>query len=593
MNEVMQAYTVMGVLGFVVVFLLWDKLRPSIVFLVGVLILLVIGIIPVEDLLSGFSNKSIITIFLLILASFLLSKTYNLVGFLDKIFGTTSRPKGLIWRMATSVGSFSAVMNNTPIVALMIPYIYQWSQNNNVAPSKLFIPLSFAAIVGGMMTPIGTSTNLVLIGFMVSAGHPTLTFIDFLIPGIIIFVISILFLTFLSQQLLPVHLNPIEEFKQNIRQYLTEMEILENSELIGKNISEANLRNLKGIFLAEIHRGENRFIRPVAPEVRLKAGDRLFFAGETSEVINLVEEIDGLTWAKEKEFQLPESSDIIEVVIPFNSTLEGKTLKQVQFRETYDAAVIGVHRKGERLRGKLGEIPLVSGDLLLLLTGNDFKKLSSKNLDFYTVSVIEKEEESPLWKKWTLGLLTLASIAAIVFQLLSLFVGVLLILGGGILLNLISEEEAKKNVSLELFIILGSAITLGMAFINTGAAEMVAEPFMEYLIGLHPIWILTGVFGLTLIFTSFITNAAAISIMFPLVYQLIVDLQLNPTPIYLTLAFAASAAFLTPVSYQTNLMVMGPGSYKTRDFLKIGIPFTFVYGILLISFIMTFYTINE
>lgn len=587
-----QALIVMIVLGLVIVFLLWDRFRPSIVFLVGVLLLLVIGIIPVEDFLSGFSNKSIITIFLLILASHMLSKTYKLVNYLDKFFGTASRPKGLIFRMSASVGTISALMNNTPIVALMIPYTFQWSQNNKVAPSKIFIPLSFAAIVGGMMTPIGTSTNLVLIGFIVSAGHPALTFVDFIFPGLLVFCAAILFLTYFSQGLLPNHTSPIDEVKADIRQYLTKTIIPEGSEFIGMTVTEAGLRNLDGIFLAEIHRGRDQIIRPVGPNEKIKKGDRLYFAGEKSDVINLVEVTTGLSWAKKKEIQLGESSAIVEVVVPFNSTLEGKTLKQVQFRETYNAAVIGIHRKGARLRGKLGEIPLVAGDLLLLTTGSEFQKLSSKNHDFYTVSVIEKMEDHSLWKKRVLGVITLATIAAIALQFLSLFVGLLVILGGGVLLNLISEEEAKKNTSLDLFIILGSAITLGIAFINTGGAEMVAEPFMEYLKDLPVFWILVGVFGLTLIFTSFITNAAAISIMFPLVYQLINDLQLNPTPVYLTLAFAASAAFLTPVSYQTNLMVLGPGAYKTRDFLKIGIPFTAIYATLVIGFVMAFYSIR-
>ena len=587
-----QTWLVIAVLALVVIFLLWDKYRPSIVFLVGVLILLTVGVIPVEDFLSGFSNKSILTIFLLILVSHMLSKTFNLVNLFDKLFGSADKPRGLLFRMSVSVGSLSAIMNNTPIVALMIPYIYKWSQNNGVSPSKLYLPLSYAAIVGGMMTPIGTSTNLVLIGFIVSSGHPSLTFADFLFPGILVLMAVILFLVLFSQRLLPDHVNPIDEIKANMRRYLTETTISRNSDFIGKTVAEANLRNLDGIFLAEIHRGKNQIIRPVGPEEEIKIGDKLYFAGEKSGVLDLVKNTPGLSWAKKEEFQLSESSDIVEVVVPFNSSLEGKTLKQVEFREAFDAAVIGIHRKGARLRGKLGEIPLCAGDLLLLSAGGNFQQLSNKNHNFYTVSVIEKTENHSIWKKRAIGAITLLSIAAIIAQLLSLFVGLLIMLGSGVLLNLISEEETKKNVSLDLFIILGSAITLGIAFIDTGGAEIIAGPAIAYMQDFPVLFILIGVFGLTLLFTSFITNAAAISIMFPLVYQLINDLQLNPTPVYLTLAFAASAAFLTPVSYQTNLMVMGPGSYKTRDFLKIGIPFTLIYGIIVIGFVMTFYPIR-
>ncbi len=591
MENEFNTYFTLVILGLIVVFLLWDRFKPSVVFFTGVLILLAAGILPIENFLRGFSNQSIIMIFLLILGTALLSKTYNLVKHLDSLFGSAKSIRSLILRMGLSVGPVSAVMNNTPVVALMIPYLYRWSTENDKSPSKTLIPLSYAAILGGMMTPIGTSTNLILIGFIATTAHPNLEFIHFLIPGTIVFLICLVALVLISPPLLPEHKDPVKETVENLRNYLTETVITSDSEWIGKTIAEANLRNLDGIFLVKIHRENDEVIRPVNPDAVLQKKDRLYFAGETSGVIKLVDDNPNLTWRKDHAFDLDEKIDLVEVVIPSNSGLEGKTLKQVNFRDAYDAAVIGIHRKSSRLFGKLGEIPLAAGDLLLLTTGSNFERLSTKDNEFYTVSMIEKEDTPPFWKKVSLGVVTLGALAATFAGYISLFIGLLIILSTGVVLNLMTEEEAKKNTSMDLFVILGSALTLGVLFIDTGGADLITAPLTYYLEGAPPILILGTIFAATLIFTSFITNAAAISIMFPLVYQLIENLQLNPLPVYLVLAFGASAAFITPVGYQTNLMVMGPGNYTTRDFLKIGIPFTFVYTFVVIAFMLTFYTI--
>lgn len=591
MEEHFEAWFSLFILILVVVFLIWDRYKPSAVFFTAILILLITGILSIENLLLGFSNKSIITIFLLILVTALLSKTFGLVLYLDKIFGSARSIRSMILRMSASVGSVSAIMNNTPIVALMIPYVYRWSKNTNHPPSKMLIPLSFSAIVGGMMTPIGTSTNLILIGFIISTGHPALTFGHFLLPGIIVFAVAILFLTFASNYLLPEYRDVMDETRKNIREYLTETKVKAGSNLIGKTIQEAELRNLQGIFLAEIHREDKTIIKPVKPEEKILEGDRLYFAGDTQGVVKLVKENQNLDWNKFRQFEEGYEPDLVEVVVPFNSGLSGKTLKKSLFRETYDAAVIGIHRKGAKLDGKLGEIPLMPGDLLLLTTGPEFERLSSKNQDFYTVSVIEDQEKIPKWKKISLSVVTIASIGLVFMGLIELFIALITIFTGGLILNLLSEEETKKNLSLDLFVILGSALTLGMVFIHTGGAAIITQPLVSILTGAPALVILVSIFLTTLFFTSFITNAAAISIMFPLVYQLVVDLSLNPTPVYLTLAFSASAAFITAVSYQTNLMVLGPGNYKATDFLKIGIPFTFVYAIVIITFVYLYYPI--
>jgi len=576
------------VLGLTVLILLWDRFRVSWVMFSAVAVLLLSGVIVPTDILSGFSNKSIITIFLLIFTAGVLSQTFKLESALDKIFGTARTVKSFLFRMSTSVGLVSAIMNNTPIVALMIPYVYRWSKDKKVSPSKLFIPLSYSAIIGGMITPIGTSTNLVLIGFIASTTHPNLSFGDFIIPGIVALVAGIVFITLFSGFLLPSKMDVLDEFKTNIREYLAETVITKDSPLIGKTINEASLRNLDGVFLVEILRSSG-LVKPAEPHEILQEGDRLYFAGETDYVVKLVEDREGLDWVRKDKFEIDDQLEMIEVVVPANSNLEGKTLKNISFREKYDAAVVGIHRNSSRLRGKLGEIPIAAGDLLLLMTGSRFELLSQRDTNFYTVSIIKESMGATRQSRGLMGITIACLIAAIAGGLLSLFSGLLILLAVSAFLRLFSDEDAKKNFSIDLFIVLGSAITLGIAFIETGAAEQLATPLISFLEGLPIPLLLFGVFALAFIFTSFITNAAAISILFPIVYQLIQDLHLEPVPIYLTLAFGASCAFLTPVGYQTNLMVMGPGSYKTHDFLKIGIPFTFVYGFVVIGTILLLY----
>lgn len=589
--EEFKPYAVLAIIVAIVILLVVDRIRTALVFFAGVILLYVSGIADTSLLLESFSNQSIITIFLLILLTAVVQDNYNLIGALDTLFKKAQSPRKFLFRMTFSVGSVSSIMNNTPIVALMIPYVYQWSRKAKTAPSKLMIPLSFAAILGGMITPIGTSTNLVLIGFLRSAGDPLLGLSDFILPGILVLIVGVIFLSTIGTKLLPSHDDVVDDMRQNIREYLAETEIPNGSDLHGKTVAEAELRNLDGIYLVEILRNGDA-IRPVNPDEKLRQGDRLFFAGDTSRVVSLVEDLEGLTWSKKDKFQLGDEIDILEVVVPYNSKLEGKTLKESEFRENYDAAVVAIHRNGERVSGKLGEIKLASGDLLLLITGKQFSRLSNQDKDLYTVSVISKRNRQPAWKRWFFGSLVLGVIAIILTGLVSLFKGLIILFTAAVVLRLINAEGIKKNLNFDLFVILGSALVLGNIFIETGAAELVAKPFIEFLKPFGTTWILIGIFALTVLFTSFITNVAAVSILFPLVFQIIHDLNLNPLPVYLTLAFAASAAFITPVSYQTNLMVYGPGNYKFKDFLRIGLPFTLIYGAVVILFMLNFYEIN-
>ncbi len=586
-----EKYVVLADLALVVVMLVWDKFKSTYIFFAAAFALILLDILPVADFLTGFANKSIIIIFLLIFVTAIIRDNFDLAGLLDRFFGKSNSPSGFIFKLTTAVAGMSSVMNNTPIVAILMPYVYQWGKKHQVSPSKLLIPLSFAAITGGMITVIGTSTNLVLNGFISNSGGETLSYLHFFIPGVLVSAVGVLFLSTVGYRLLPDSVSVTEQVTSNIREYLVETRVLAGSDMVGKSITEANLRNLDGVFLAQILRGQH-LIKSVDPDEVIQGDDRLYFAGDTKEVIELVKNRDELEWAKTERFSLGTELDVVEAVIPANSILENKTLKDVTFRERYDSAVVAIHRNGERLSGKLGEVKLATGDLLLLTTGKLFKRLSEKDKNIYVVSIVSTIDRPLTGKKKVFLALIFALISAVFAGVISLFSGLVLMLGVGVGLRMINQEKIKKHANLDLLVILGSAITLGGVFISSGAAELVAQPFIELFHPFGVYGIVIGLYLLTFILTSFVTNVAAVSIVFPLAFQIIADLDLNPSLVYLVIAFGASAAFITPVSYQTNLMVYGPGNYKMRDFFKIGISFTLLYSVTSLFTLLLTYSIH-
>ena len=565
--------------------LLIEKIRPSIVFLSGIIVLMLTRVVQPADFLQSLGNESIVTIFLLIFITAGIKEHFNLEGILNWLFKSAKSPRGFIIRMTTSVSVLSSVVNNTPIVALMIPYVNQWSNRNKIAPSKLLIPLSFATIIGGMITVVGTSTNLVLNGFILSKEPAGLDFLDFFIPGILVTVVGLVFLATLGYGLLPSRTNPLDEFKTNAREYLVETYVASGSPLVGKTIAAANLRNLEGIYLFEIVRN-GQVINAVDPDEVLQANDHLYFAGDTDKVVELIQQNNGLEIPLSNDLGLERHVNLIETVIPRNSDLTGRTLKESEFREKYDAAVVAIHRNGENLRGKIGSIVLEPGDLLLLSAGQKFFTRNKNDRDLYTVSVVAKGNGTASWKKniFLVG----SAIALIAMSLdfvnlfLSLFLIVVLMAGFGLL----RIDAIKKLMDLDLLVILGSALTLSKALINTGVALEAANSIIE----LFEMWgkygVLIGLYCITVVLTSFLTNVAAVSIVFPIAYSISHGMGLDSTGFYVAIAFGASASFMTPVGYQTNLMIYGPGSYKAKDFLKIGVPFTILYSVTCITYII-------
>ena len=578
----LEGYIVIAVILFIIFSLYNGWIGAGFTFTIGIAVLGVFRILTPTEILSGFANEQIAVVLLLFLLGDIIRKT----GVLDNIFIQTLAKqtdfRRFKLRMLLMVSGFSAFLNNTPLVAIMIPYVNAWAKKNDVAPSKLLIPLSYAAILGGCITLIGTSSNLLVAGMVADQKlaldiEPIHVF-DFSLVGIPMALIGVFYLMVFGDKLLPVNKDPIRNLELQSREYIVEVRIANGEEFHGKTIEEAGLRNLKGLYLVEILRGDQS-IKPVSSYTRLKENDVLLFAGETASITEMIEARSGLQLAQIGMYARKAQTAIVEVVVSYNSTLVSKTAKLVNFRSRFDAAIIAIHRNGERVSGKLGEVQIVAGDVLLLLTGEDFNSLSKDTQEFYVISRLQEFKKQPAYKQILLigGILTAITASALGF--IKLFTALVLLLLLILMTRMVSPKDVAKSIDFNLIIILALSLALGTAMINSGVAASFADASFKVFKPFGIIGVLVGIFLITNILTSLLANAAAVAIVFPVAISMAVELGINAKPFVLIVAFAGAAAFLTPIGYQTNLMVYGPGGYNFRDFMRVGLPLAVLYMI--------------
>ncbi len=575
-----EGIIVLVVILFIIISLYTNLIGPAYTFIAGIIILGLFGILTPSEILGGFANEQIMIILMLLMIGEMIRNTGVLEGFFDRFFKKAVTYRGFLTRMVLSVSVFSAFLNNTPLVAILMPYVNTWSQRNKISSSKLLIPLSFAAILGGCATLIGTSTNLIVNGLVqaqtIIPGFTTFNIFDFIWAGIPMIILGTLFLVLFSNRLLPDKRDVMNDFVENTRSYLVHTRIRIESTLPGKTIQEAALRNLKGLFLAEIIRNDKK-IRPVNPGELLRKDDILVFAGETNTIAELVKSRSGLELAELGMFSRKDHSEAIEVVISHNSALSGNTVKEAMFRSKYDAAVIALHRNGERITGKLGNIKLKAGDVLLLVAGNDFNKLCRNTQDFYLISrVKDYRRVKPYEPALLIGGLILAILLSAT-KLVSLFLSLAILITVALLLKLINQKELPKTIDFNLAIIIAMSLALGQAMIKSGVANHIGYFLVDVLMPFGKLTILFGIYIISALLSAYITNKAAVAILFPIVLTISIKMGVDPLPLVLVMTYAAAASFLTPIGYQTNLMVYGPGGYNFKDFMKIGLPLTALY----------------
>ena len=582
------------VILFILIVLYKELIGATFAFVIAVVTLGFFGILTPKEILSGLANEQLAVIILLLLLGDIIRQTAIVELLFDKIFKSAKSYRGFLSRMTLIISGFSAFLNNTPLVAVMMPYVNSWCKRNNISPSKFLMPLSYAAILGGCATLIGTSTNLIVNGMVVDQniipGLKSLDIFDFAYVGVPMIFIGFLYLLFFGEKLLPAKKDILDEFSKNTREYLVEAEIRKDSQLVGKTIEEAGLRNLKGLFLVEIIRRSFK-ISSVKPNIILQPDDLLIFAGDIETIADMVDSDMGLRLPSVGMLYKKKQTEVVEIVISHNSAMINKTVKEIRFRAKYDAAVIAVHRNGERISGKIGEIIIRSGDVLLLFTGADFVSRSIHTQDFYFISKVKDFQKLEPYKIWTLLGGTLSIILLAAFKIVSLFMGLIVLIMILLAMKIANPKELYKAIDYNLALIIAMSLALGTAMIKSGAAELFADSVITVFLPLGKIGLLFGIYLITSILAAYITNIAAVAIIFPISLTMAVNLNLPTMPFILVVSFAAAANFMTPIGYQTNLMVYGPGGYSFKDFFRVGFPLTMIYMVVTVSILSLIYLV--
>jgi di/tricarboxylate transporter len=577
------------VLAFILISLYWNLLGISFTFLIAVVALGIFGVLTPSEIISGFGNEQVAVVILMLVFSDVLQKTNIIENTFDRLFRRTKTYKGFISRMVLATSAFSMFLNNTPLVAVMMPYIHSWSKRNNFAPSKFLIPLSYAAILGGSATLIGTSTNLIVNSMVKSQtiieGLRGLSLFEFAWVGIPMMFFGWLYLVLFGNLLLPSHKGVGESFQTNAREYVIEAKVASRSHLIGKTVGESGLQDIQGLDLVAILRKSFR-ITSVPAEVVLDRGDVLVFAGATKNIAELITTNSGLMLPEVGMLHRVRRADVVEVVVSQNSSLINKSVRDSNFRGKYDAAIISVHRNGEKIEDTLGSVVLKSGDVLLLFSGGNFLSRTRDTHDFYSISKVSEFVKLEWYKSLTLILGTVLIITLSVFNILSLFMGLILMILLSMIFKVTNPRDIPGSIDYNLALVIVMSLALGTAMMKSGAAGIVANGVISLFLPMGKVGVLLGIYLITALLAAYITTKAAVAIVFPVALSVAQQLDVTAIPFVLAVAYAAACTFITPHGYVTNLMVYGPGGYSFRDFMRIGLPLTLLYMVVAV-FILT------
>nr|WP_256260956.1 SLC13 family permease [Shewanella sp. NIFS-20-20] len=541
--------------------------QPALLFSLAAISCYLLGYVSLAGLLNHFANEGLVTLMLLMLVSLALEKT-RLLTRLSRSIGRGSLSITLL-RLSFSTALLSSFTNNTAVVASLIGAV---RHNTGHAPTKLLLPLSYAAILGGTLTLIGTSTTLIVNSFVVGAGLPAIGFFEFTGIGAIIVIAGVLLLAWLAMFM------PDRDTSSTQQGwYLLEAQVSSGSNLVGKSIQDNHLRALKHLYLVELERGGIR-ICPVPPGLVLQPEDKLRFSG-AADAMAILEQFDGLEWFGKQQAR---GQNLLEAVISPTSSLVGRSLKQAKFRETFDAAVVAIRRGANPLKGGLGDIELMAGDMLVLAPGAHFSQQPLLRDDFLAISGLDisvrLDSRRNLWVLLSFALTIALSVLAVVPLVKGLSALLLFYLGIGA----VSFDEIKRRFPLGLMLVVGSALSLANLMLRSGLADTMATWVLAISGGMGVMGAFILVYLLTLLLTELMTNNAAAALAFPIAYAIALSYGVDTRPFILAVVFGASASFISPYGYQTNMMVQSAGNYRFSDFLRLGLPLSVLYSVLVL-----------
>lgn len=582
-----DAWITLASIAFIVLGLTWNIASTDVLMLAGVAALLLLGVISTEQALSGFSNEGTLTVALLFVLGGAIRDTGGVHGIAHYLLGYPRTTLGAHLRMTLPVTAISAFLNNTPLVAMLMPIVTQWSRRIGVPRSKLLIPLSYAAILGGTCTLIGHSTN-VLVAQMAHDYDPSLTIgiFDQASIGIPLALAGIVYMATMSRWLLPSR-DDDSHTPQGSREYTVSMRVEPDSIVVNKTIEKAGLRQLPGLYLVEIER-EGEVIPAPPPDHKLRAGDELLFAGLVESVVDL-RNIRGLVPATNQVDKLSEARPnrkLLEAVVAAHSPLVGISIRETQFRTSYNAAVIAVHRRGHRVKAKIGDIELKPGDTLLLEAHPSFVKTHRNNDDFALISEVENSEPVHFEKGWLS--LSIVAIMVIVNGMgwLPLFHAVLFATLAMIATRCVTFSQARRAVDIPVVLTIAAAFGMGAAVDHSGLASVLSGGLIEFALPFGKVGLFIALYVATAVLGSVITMKAAAVLMFPVAAALCEPTGIDLRSLVFLLIFAGGGNYISPIAYQTNLMVYGPGGYRVSDFMRFGIPLQVITAAIAIGLLL-------
>lgn len=587
----LAGWVLISVIVLCMLLLITTSISADVVFMGGLTVLILLQVLSPEQALTGFSNQGMLTVAALYVVAAALKETGAIQLVVNRIIGRSRNIRRAQIRVMTPVMIVSAFLNNTPVVASFIPALEDWARKNRIPASKLLIPLSYAAILGGTCTLIGTSTNLIVNGLVIE--ETSIRAIGIFEPGLIglpCAVVGFLYLALFGRRLLPIRGSGYDTFKDP-REYTIEMMVDSGSPLVGQTAEEAGLMHLPGLFIIEVNR-KDQIITPVDVNLVLNANDRIIFAGILESIIDL-KHIKGLRAATDQIFKLDASNRerlLFEAVVSSSNPLNGTTIRKGKFRNRYNGVIVAVSRNGERVKKRVGDIFLKTGDTLLVEAPSNFLEQFKNSSDFYLISNIA-DSKSPNYTKSSMAWIILSvMVVTAATGIFSMFQASFLAAGLMVLSGCLSPSSVKKSIDWTVLLVIGATLGIGNGMQATGTATYLAEGMMQ-LLESNPYLALAGIYICTWVLTEMITNNAAAVLVFPIAISVAASLGVSVMPFIMIIMMAASASFSTPIGYQTNLMVYGPGGYHFTDFTKIGLPLNLIIAaitILLVPVIWPF-----